>query len=106
MPPSPSGQRFAGSLVADAVAERAVNAGLGVVKRQRADAAHAVAQPKPELPRAVGVLRRRDVQLLCLAAALDRNGRFAAVKLRERRFEVLRRADVGSAQPRYDVALF
>ena len=55
---------------------------------------------------AVGVLRRRDVQLLCLAAALDRNGRFAAVKLRERRFEVLRRADVGSAQPRYDVALF
>ena len=56
----------AARLVRDAVAERAVAPRGRVIVRERADARHPVAQPEPELPRAVGRdggrNRRRDLR--------------------------------------------
>ena len=77
-------QSLTGAVVADTVAERAVNSGSRIIECQRAYAAHAVAQPQAELPRALSVLHGRYGKLLCFALALDGNGGLAFFNILER----------------------
>ena len=64
----------AARLVRDAVAERAVAPRGRVIVRERADARHPVAQPEPELPRAVGRDGGRDRRRDLRAAAQHGHG--------------------------------
>ena len=89
----------AARLVRDAVAERAVASRGRVVVRERADARHPVAQPEPELPRAVGRDGGRDRRCDLRAAAPDGDGQGVARRVHGR--EKIRR---GRDVPAVDAA--
>ncbi len=95
-------------LIRDAVAERAVVPRGRIVVRERADAGHTVAQPEPELPRAVGHNGGRDRSRDLGTAAPDGHAH-GVPRCIERRQKVRRRHDlqpvhaadhVAGAQPR------
>ena len=101
------GQRhqLGGVYIGDAVTQRAVLPGGRVVIGQRADAGHAVAYPRAQLPGTPCAGTGAGGQRQCGAAAADGEGRLLSGGLRQQGLHLLGGVDGGAVHGGDDVAL-